>query len=38
MEGNRIEIEDAAIAGLARDVEAFAQRVTSDCADKSLLS
>lgn len=37
MEGNKIEIKDAAIASLARDVEAFAQQVTSDCADKFLL-
>lgn len=37
MEGNKIEIEDAAIASLAGDVDAFAQQVTSDCAEKFLL-
>lgn len=37
MGGNKIEIEDSAIASLARDVEAFAQQVTSDCADRFLL-
>lgn len=38
MEGNKIEIEDSDIASLARDVEAFAQQVTSDCAEKFLLA
>lgn len=37
MEGNKIEIVDADIASLARDVEAFAQQVTSDCVDKFLM-
>lgn len=34
MDGNKIEIDDSAIASLASDVEAFALQVTKDCSDK----
>lgn len=34
MDGKKIEIDDVAIACLARDVEAFAMQVTKDCSDK----
>lgn len=34
LDGNKIEIEDSAIASLADDIEAFALKVTKDCTDK----
>lgn len=36
MDGNKIEIDDLAIASLVGDVEAFALQVTKDCSDKFL--